>query len=127
GGVLIAATSGGSGVAMSSASLATVTVLPGSTAELRADFVRAESRADCSGVSGRSELVGLRFAGQEILVSGVPNQTISIPGVATLIINEQHSSQRGTLREIHVNALHLTAPGLAEVILSHAESDINCI
>jgi hypothetical protein len=127
GSVLVAATSGGSGVAMSSASLASVVALPGSPVELRAAFVRAESRADCSGVRGRSEIVGLRFAGQDVLVTGAPNQTIEIPGLARLIINEQESSQSGSAREIRVNALHLIAPGLAEVILSHAESDIDCV
>jgi hypothetical protein len=125
--VLVAATTGGGDVAMSSASLANVVAYPGTPTELRASFVRAESRADCSGVSGRSEIVGLRFAGQDVAVTGAPNQTISIPGVATLIINEQRSTQSGTFREIRVNALHLTVLGVAEVILSHAESDIDCI
>ena len=124
--VLAASTSGASGQADSSASLANVVVLPGNAAQVTASFVRAESQATCSGVSGSSEVVGLTFGGTAITVTGEPNQTVTLPGGATLVINEQTTSSSGSYRQIRVNALHLTVPGVAEVVLSSAESDINC-
>ena len=124
--VLAASTSGASGQADSSASLANVVVLPGHAAQVTASFVQAESQATCSRVSGSSEIAGLTFGGTAITVTGQPNQTVTLPGGATLIINEQTTTSNGTFRQIQVNALHLTVPGVAEVILSSAESDINC-
>ena len=124
--VLAASTSGASGEADSSASLANVVVLPGNAAQVTASFVQAESQATCSGVSGSSEIAGLTFGGTAITVTGQPNQTITLPGGATLVINEQTTNSNGTFRQMQVNALHLTVPGVAEVILSSAESDINC-
>jgi len=124
--VLAASTSGASGKARSSASLANVVVLPGSPAQVTASFVRAETEATCSGVSGGSEIADLTFGGMTIMVTGEPNQTVTLPGGATLIINEQTTASNGTSRQIQVNALHLIVPGVAEVILASAESDINC-
>ncbi|MBI3325751.1 MAG: hypothetical protein HYZ81_03485, partial [Nitrospinae bacterium] len=125
--VLIASTSGASGKATSSASLAEVVVLPGHPAQLTAAFVRAEAEATCGGVQGSSEITELTFGGVTVTVTGAPNQTVTIPGVATLIINEQTTTSSGTYREILVNALHLIVPGVAGVILSSAKSDINCV
>lgn len=130
--VLVASTSGASGVASSSASLAKVVVLPGTSTQLTASFVRAQTEASCSGLSGSSEIANLTFGGTAVTVSGQPNQRVDIPGppgfapVATLIINEQATAASGSYREIRVNALHLVVPGVAEVILSSAKSDINC-
>jgi hypothetical protein len=124
--VLVASTSGAGGKAESSASLANVVVLPGNPAQVTASFVQAESQATCSGVSGSSQIAALTFGGTAITVTGEPNQTITLPGGATLVINEQTPTSNGTSRQIQVNALHLTVPGVAEVILSSAESDINC-
>jgi hypothetical protein len=129
--VLVASTSGASGQANSSASLATVTVLPNSFAQVTASFIQAQSQASCTGASGSSEIADLTFGGMTIAVTGQP-QKVDIPDplggppVATLLINEQTSTSSGTYREIRVNALHLIVPGVAEVILSSAKSDINC-
>jgi len=87
--VLAASTSGANGTADSSASLANVVVLPGNAAQVTASFVRAESQATCTGVSGSSEIAGLTFGGTAITVTGQPNQTVTLPGGATLVINEQ--------------------------------------
>jgi len=124
--VLVASTSGAGGEAHSSASLAEVVVLPGNPAELKASFVRAQSEASCNGVGGTSQIAALSFGGMDVVVTGAPSQTVTIPGVATLIINEQTATSNGTYREMRVNALHLTVLGVAEVILSSAKSDINC-
>jgi len=128
--VLVASTSGASGQANSSASLANVVVLPGHPAQVTASFVRAEAEATCSGVQGDTVVAELAFGGQRIEAppGGFPkNYTVTIPGVATLIINEQTETASGTYRELLVNALHLVVPGVAEVVLSSAKSDINCV
>jgi hypothetical protein len=130
--VLVASTSGASGKANSFASLARVTVLPGSFAQVTASFIQAQSEATCGGASGSSEIADLTFGSMTFTVTGQPNQRVDIPDplggppVATLLINEQTSTSSGTYREIRVNALHLIVPGVAEVILSSAKSDINC-
>lgn len=120
-----ASTSGGSGLAESRASVEDVVILPGHDAEVTAEVVRASSEAVCSGAAGSSVIVGLTFGGQAITVSGAPNQTVSIPGVATLVINEQITTPG--VPAITVNALHLTlVSGLVEVIVSSAHSDMSC-
>jgi hypothetical protein len=130
--VLVASTSGASGVADSSASLLNVVVLPGTSTQLTASLVRAETEATCAGVRGASEIADVIFGGMAVAVTGQPNQTVNIPNplggppLATLIINEQTTGSSGTYSEIRVNALHLLVPGVAEVILSSAKSDINC-
>src|SRR3989475_4069865 len=129
-------TSGANGVARSEASLADLSVLPGSAAAVTASFVRAQAEATCSGVRGATEVADVTFGGQAIMVDPfAPNQTftippnpIGVPPVATLIINEQNTSSGGGTQDITVNALHLTvtASGVlaAEVILSIAHSDV---
>lgn len=83
----------------------------------------------CSGTSSITNLsvtaLGLPFP---IIVTGSPNQPVTLPaGLGTLIINEQTSAGAG---DITVNALHinLAVPGLAatEIIISSAHSDIAC-
>jgi hypothetical protein len=121
---ITASTSGAAGQAQSSASQEDVVVLPGESAEVTAQVVRASSEADCSSATGSSVIVGLTFGGQSISVSGQPNQTVTIPGVATLVINEQIVTPG--VPAITVNALHLTLLSGLEVILSSAHSDMSC-
>src|SRR4029077_490737 len=73
--------------------------------------------------SGSSEIVGLIVNGQSVTVAGAPNQTITLPLGGTITINEQDTSTSGS---ITVNALHVTVPGLADVIISSAHADITC-
>jgi hypothetical protein len=121
---ITASTSGAAGQAESSASQENVVVLPGESAEVTAQVVRASSQADCSGATGSSVIVGLTFGGQSIQVSGQPNQAVTIPDVATLVINEQIVTPG--VPAITVNALHLTLLSGLEVILSSAHSDMSC-
>jgi hypothetical protein len=127
--LLVANTSGANGVAESSAFLAGADVLNGL---LTATAVGARSIATCNGVQGATEVLDLKLAGQTITVDPfAPNQKfgpIAVGGLtATLIINEQTQNSGPGLREITVNAVHLTVEGevQAEVILSSARSDIH--
>lgn len=86
---------------------------------------RPQDRDDISSV-----FVGLTFRGLPVTVTGKPNQVLSIPGVATLILNEvKHDldTDCDDDDEEH-HALHLILAGGNEVILgsSKFDSDDDC-
>ncbi|MBI4168786.1 MAG: hypothetical protein HY510_02470 [Acidobacteria bacterium] len=124
--VLTATTSVDPGLATSSTSVADAVVLPGHPAELTAAFVRAQADVlDVKGLqrwNGVTEIDNLRFGGLSIAVTGAPNQRIDLPGVASLIINEQITSSRSGLSELTVNALHLVLATGDQVVLASAHS-----
>jgi hypothetical protein len=124
--VLTATTSVEPGLATSSTSIADVVVLQGQPAELTAAFVRAQADVlDVNGSSrfnGVSEIDGLRFGGRSITVTGSPNQKVDLPGVGSLIINEQIASSRAGVSDLTVNALHLVLATGDQIILAGARS-----
>jgi hypothetical protein len=120
-----ASTSGSAGVATSSAHQETVVAFTGQPAQLTADVVEAHSQATCGGVSGSSVVTGLTFGGNAVVVTGAPNQTVTLGVLATLVINEQIVVSGA--QDITVNALHLTLGTGEQVILSSAHSDVNCV
>ena len=126
--VLHASTVGQGQRSSSEASVANVTLTVGGNT-ISAGLLRARATAEChngtASVSGSSEIVDLVVNGQAIVVSGQPNQTISLP-VGRVIINEQQSSVRGNTGDITVNALHVMVDGVADVIISSAHADITC-
>jgi len=124
--VLLSITMGMDGRAQSEAATATVDLLPGNANEVKAEFVLARSTATCSGVSGFSEIANLRVAGQSVTVTTAPNQVVIVPGVLTLVINEQRDRSHDGTFDMTVNALHLTLVTGEAVIVSHAHSDITC-
>jgi len=124
--VLLSVTMGFDQHAESQAAVADVTLFPGSPNQISADFLEAQSLATCTGVSGESDIANLQLAGQKIVVSGQPNQTVNIQGVLTLVINEQITSSSGGTQSITVNALDLTLLNGIQVIVSSAHSDIHC-
>jgi len=127
--VLTATTSVETGYATSSASLADVIVLQGQPAELTASFVRAQADVlDAQGTrkySGVTEIRDLRFGGQTVAISGQPNQTVDLPGIATLIINEQSTSNQGGVPTLTVNALRLVLATGDQVLLASARSALD--
>ena len=107
--ILLSDTMGFDSVARSESAVATVDLLTGTPNEVTADFVRSQSVATCRGVSALSELVNLRAAGQDVVVGTAPNQIVSVPGVLTLVINEQIDGSHDGTSDITVNALHRAA------------------
>lgn len=87
-----------------------------------ADALCAYAHADCTRVSGHSDIAGLTVNGIPITVTGAPNQTLQLL-VGTLTINEQVLGNDS----ITVNALHLKINGLEDVIIGHAEADVTCV
>src|SRR5438445_4445698 len=127
--VLHASTVGQGQRSSSEASVANVTLTVGGNT-ITAGLLQASATAECrngmSSVSGSSDIVGLVINGQSIVVSGQPNQTISLPLGGRVIINEQTSSASGNNGDITVNALHVVVEGVADVIISSAHADITC-
>lgn len=121
--VLYSVTMGFDSTAESQAAVADVVLLPGSQYQITASFLMSESKATCNGVSGFSDIANLHMHGQTITVSTQPNQIVTVPGVLTLVINEQIT----TSNSITVNALHLKTVDGIEVIVSGASSDISCV
>jgi hypothetical protein len=121
--VLNSATSGGSGLAAGSSSLADLVILPGHPARLTASFVRAEVRVGSRAPWGVTLVDGLTFGGVPVQVTGLPNQRVEIPLVATLTINEQNVSPDGL--SIAVNALRLALRSGDQVVLAGARSQVD--
>ncbi|TMI78147.1 MAG: hypothetical protein E6H04_12930 [Bacillati bacterium ANGP1] len=82
-----------------------------------ADLVIAQaSAAQGAAGTGIAEIDNLSINGVPILVTGDPNQTISIPG-GTVVLYEQQILSDGT---IVVNALHATIAGVTDVMVGSA-------
>jgi hypothetical protein len=103
---------------------------------IEASILRSQAEATCDGqgratVRGSSEVALLVVNGEEIAVTGEPNQRIDLPN-GSIVINEQSFREDGNAAEITVNALHvttfvpLTGQLLADVVISSAHADITC-
>jgi hypothetical protein len=96
--------------------------LPGLT--ITANVLESEATAKCGRIpplKGYSNILDLTINGQPYTVTSAPNQQVVVNGI-TVIINEQTTSNGG----ITVNALHVTANGIADVIVSHAHANAGC-
>lgn len=98
-----------------------------------ADVIRAQANSDCETPPNAegSVFTNLRINGTPVplgpLGAPPPNTRIEIPGLATVIINEQNPSADG--RGIVVNGVHIigASPLLrGDLIISHAVSGVVC-
>jgi hypothetical protein len=124
--VLDAETVGQGNASRSEASVAELTLTVGGNT-ISADFLQARATAMCTDngatASGSSDITELTVNGQTVAISGMPNQTVTLPnGLGQVIINEQTPGPGG----ITVNALHVTVNGVADVVISSAHADITC-
>ena len=98
--------------------------------KVSASFLAARVMAVCNGgtaaVSGSSEIADLVIDDQRITVSGGANQPVTVPGIASVIINEQIGSATAGNGDLTVNAVHITITGVADVIIASAHADIHC-
>ena len=141
-GVVTSNTSGGSpgGNVDTSQSNSTVNNLNASLigpVTISATLVQSNTQCQCGPVipvscSGNSVVTDIAVVAGgipvDIVISGMPNQIVTLPlGLGTIIINEQISAGPG---DITVNALHvlLTPAGLAstDLVIAHSHSDIQC-
>jgi hypothetical protein len=92
--------------------------------KITASQVVASATASCEDLAGSSTVSGLTFGGQPVEVTGEPNQVVTLPGLATLVINEQIVDERE--RSITVNALHVMLEAGADIIVSAARAGLAC-
>jgi hypothetical protein len=103
----------------SEASLAGLTVAVAGLV-ISADFIMARaSKVLGFAASGGVNIDDLLINGILITITGVPNQTVTIPG-GRLIINEQSASSTG----IVVNALHVAVTGVADIVVASARASV---
>jgi hypothetical protein len=116
GGALHATTIGWPDEADSEASIAGL-ALTAAGNTISANFVMARVRSVLGSTSvGGVDISGLAIDGVPVVVTGVPNQQVAIPG-GLLVINEQNnSSLSGTV----VNALHVIINGTADLVIASA-------
>ncbi len=96
---------------------------------IASDAVAVSSQCTCTnnGPICEGGLFGnLRINGANIAITGQPNQTITLQGGGTVIINEQIPTGSGNNAAITINGVHVIIPGLADVIISSARSNIVC-
>jgi hypothetical protein len=100
-----------------------------------ATFLAARAEAICSGsgaaVSGRVEVAELTVNGQTVTVTGGVNQTVPIPALGAIVINEQVASASAGQGSITVNALHITLTDpltgkMTDLVVASAHADIAC-
>ena len=101
---------------------------------IAAGFLMSRAEAVCQAgdadISGSSEIAALVINGQEIVVSGAPNQTIDLPN-GQIIINEQSRTRSGERGDITVTALHVITKDpfgnpLADVVIARSHADVTC-
>ena len=109
------------------AGAANIHLFPGLLYSLDVGVATSEARTSSTGSNGRSQILNLKFGGKDVVVTGEANQRVSIPGVATLVINEQKFFHDGNVRRVRINALRLTVVGVGEVVISAAEADLNFV
>ncbi|MDP9101851.1 MAG: DUF11 domain-containing protein [Actinomycetota bacterium] len=118
-----------SGVASSQVTNVQALAIPGPASLVTADVIRAQANSTCTAIPNAtgSLFVNLKVAGTSVLPDPAPNTVIEIPGVAKVIINEQHPAAAG--RGIVVNGVHIIgeSPVLrGDIIISHAVSGVVC-
>jgi hypothetical protein len=116
---------GDGGTARASSSLSNVVILDGQPALVTASSVLSEASVGCTKTVGSTVIVNLRVRGVPVAVSTAPNQKHVIPGVGTLVVNEQIAV--GETREITVNALHLIQDNGEHVIVASAHAGVGCV
>jgi hypothetical protein len=88
--------------------------------------VSASSSSTCSGAVGTTTLASLRVGAISLPVNPPPNTVVFNTPFLRIVVNEQ-TPVAGASHGLVVNAVHIHAPGLMDVIVSSAESDIhNC-
>lgn len=101
---------GPSGFATSSAQAATMNVAGGA---VKASLLSSTCRVDSAGnATGASSFAGLMVLGVPVTASPPPNTTVALPGVGTLVLNQQTTTVgSGGNRSITVNAVHVHLAG----------------
>jgi len=120
---LHAAVTQGASSETATATVASVTAAIGSLVGLNTQAITTTCTAsDGETTTGAVNIVNLTLGSTTLNGNISPNTNISIPGVATVIVNEQTPASPGT-GDLVVNAIHITLLGenTQDVIIGHAE------
>ena len=130
--LLSAATNGSNNQTNSQASVANLSLNVAGihvTASVLTSNATAFCSASTASVSGDSQVLDLKINGLRVDISTQPNFTINLL-VASIVINEQISSvvisPTVNSADMTVNALHLRALGLADVVISSSNAGVSC-
>ena len=94
---------------------------------IKIGLLQSSSHTTCAGSSGSATVTSISVGGipVNIALHPAPNTTVSVLGI-TLVLNEQ-TPVAGADQGLTVNAVHVKALGLLDVVLASATSDIhNC-
>lgn len=129
---LTASVTTGNGKSTGQAAAANVTIGILGLPAIRVTNVRATSESGCrtdrytADATGGVTIEGLSIAGILQSSASVAPNTVLRVGTATITLNEQQPVP-GSSAGLLVNALHVRAPGLADVVIASARSDVhNC-
>jgi hypothetical protein len=92
-----------------------------------ADFAMSQTMAVTGGtpaLSGTVDLSGLVVNGSPVVVTGQPNQTITLPD-GQLVLTEQQISSTGGVSTITMTALHLVISGTADVRVAPSAAGVS--
>jgi len=112
--------------AKAESTVAHVTIaLPGAPV-IELGTVESSSTTTCAGSVGHMDILSLKVDGEEQLPfdDAIPPNSIIPLGIGELRLNEQIPIT-GAEKGLTVNAVHLDLPGIADLIVSSAESDIS--
>jgi hypothetical protein len=104
----------------------------GAHAEVKCDFVPTHTNQagfrPVYSVSGSASVGRLTINGQNVDVTGEPNQTINIPNVATIVVNEQARSSRSLIVSgLHVKLLDDSSNSSSgDVVFAYARAKLTC-
>jgi hypothetical protein len=113
----------GNGSSTATAGVASASIAIAGVPGIAATAVHTSSTTSCAGSSGSTTIASLTVDGHSIDVSNIaPNTKVPLL-VGTLTLNEQTPVPGG----LQVNAIHLSVPGVADVVIASSRSDIhNC-
>jgi hypothetical protein len=119
----------GSGTSTAQTTAATLGINVPLVGLLSSNDVRTTSTSNCSGAAGQTSIAYLAIGSQVILPQGsnnpAPNTTLHV-GLAKVVVNEQ-SAVPGADHGLVVDAVHVSVPGLADIVIGSSKSDIhNC-
>lgn len=103
------------------ASVANLSMSVGGVIISASDLVARASQSTGKPGTGSTVADNLMVNGVPVSLTGIPNQTIPIPG-GQVVLNEQSFSSTGTAV---VNAVHITITGVADVVLASATAGIS--
>jgi hypothetical protein len=98
---------------------------------LHADVVTSNCTSRANGSTGGASVVNLAIGGMPVINGAIPpNTSIPLPGIGTIILDEQIASSSVNGSDITVNAIHVAlngALGNGDIIISQSHCDVTTL